>query len=140
MLSILTKALPLVGSLLDKIIPDPEARDQAKLELAKLQQQGDLKEIEVQMSAIVMEAKSRDAWTSRARPTFLYLIYLVIVLCLVGGIIGIWAPDAVSQAASNSRGLFDTIPEELWWLFGTGYLGYTGARSWDKREILKGKK
>mgnify|MGYP003131540534 CR=1 FL=1 len=140
MISLLTAALPLVGSLLDKIIPDPEARDQAKLELAKLQQQGDLKEIEVQMSAIVMEAKSRDAWTSRARPTFLYLIYVVILLCLGGGIIGVWAPEAVAQAAVNARGLFDSIPEELWWLFGTGYLGYTGARTWDKQQLLKGKK
>jgi len=24
------------------------------------------------------------------------------------------------------------IPENLWWLFGAGYLGYTGARSFDK--------
>ncbi len=24
------------------------------------------------------------------------------------------------------------MPESLWWLFGAGYLGYTGARSFDK--------
>jgi hypothetical protein len=24
------------------------------------------------------------------------------------------------------------VPESLWWLFGAGYLGYTGARSFDK--------
>ena len=33
---------------------------------------------------------SADPWTSRARPTFLYLIYLVILLCVVGAVIGMW--------------------------------------------------
>jgi hypothetical protein len=28
--------------------------------------------------------------------------------------------------------LLMAIPESLWWLFGAGYLGYTGARSLDK--------
>ena len=47
-------------------------------------------------------------------------------------IIGIWWPTHVFQAAENLNKLLGAVPESLWWLFGAGYLGYTGARSFDK--------
>ena len=82
--------------------------------------------------AFLAEANSADPWTSRARPTFLYVIYGVILLCVMGAIIGIWWPTHVFQAAENLNKLLGAVPESLWWLFGAGYLGYTGARSFDK--------
>lgn len=118
--------------ILDKVIQDPAQRDSAKLELLKLQQAGTLEELKASMAAIVGEAQSSDPWTSRARPTFLYLMYAVIVLAFVGGILGIWFPSHVAQAADNIGRLLAAIPDSLWWLFGAGYLGYTGARSFDK--------
>jgi hypothetical protein len=54
-------------------------------------------------------------------------------MTFVGGILGIWWPEAVTTAGQNIANLLAAIPEELWWLFGTGYLGYTGARTLDKR-------
>ena len=56
-----------VSKLLDKIIPDPQARDRAKLELLKLQGDQEMATISAQMQAIVAEAQSTDPWTSRAR-------------------------------------------------------------------------
>jgi len=53
-------------------------------------------------------------------------------LCVAGSVIGIWWPDHVATAASNLANLLQAILESLWWLFGAGYLGYTGARSMDK--------
>jgi len=117
---------------LDKIIPDPAARDAAKLALMQAEGQQALAEMQTQLSAILAEAQSPDPWTSRARPSFLYIIYLVILLCIVGGIIGIWWPGHVQTAATNITMLFNGIPDSLWTLFGVGYLGYTGARSFDK--------
>ena len=35
-------------------------------------------------------------------------------------------------APENLNKLLGAVPESLWWLFGVGYLGYTGARSFDK--------
>ena len=118
--------------ILDKVIQDPAQRDSAKLELLKQQQVGALDELKISMSAILGEAQSPDPWTSRARPTFLYLMYAVIVLALVGGILGIWFPTQVGRAADTIGRLLAAIPDSLWWLFGAGYLGYTGARSFDK--------
>jgi hypothetical protein len=95
-------------------------------------QRGDLDGMKIQLSAILAGANSADPWTSRARPRFLCLIYTIILLCVVGAVIGVWWPDHVATAASNLTNLLMAIPESLWWLFGAGYLGYTGARSLDK--------
>ena len=70
-----------IGSkLIDKLFPDPAEKAKAQLEFLKMQQQGDLDEIKTQLSAIIAEAQSPDPWTSRARPSFLYLFYLVTLL------------------------------------------------------------
>lgn len=118
--------------ILDKVIQDPAQRDSAKLELLKQQQAGALDELKISMSAILGEAQSSDPWTSRARPTFLYLMYAIIVLAFAGGIVGIWFPAHVGRAGDNITRLLAAIPDSLWWLFGAGYLGYTGARSFEK--------
>jgi hypothetical protein len=46
--------------ILDKVIPDPAAKAAAQLELLKVQQEGGLKEVSVQLSAIIAEAQSAD--------------------------------------------------------------------------------
>lgn len=124
-------AAPLFG-LIDNLFTSDEERAEAKRRLIEMERRGDLDGMKIQLSAILAEANSTDPWTSRARPTFLYLIYLVILLCVVGAVIGIWWPDHVATAATNLTNLLMAIPESLWWLFGAGYLGYTGARSFDK--------
>ncbi len=122
----------LANTIVDNLLETEEEKADARAKLMKLEQEGRLSELQVQMSAIVAEAKSRDKYTSRARPSFLYVIYFVILLCVFGGILGIWFPDQTTRAAANINALLNAIPEALWWLFGTGYLGYTGARSIDK--------
>ena len=57
-----------LASIIDKVIPDKDARARAKLELLALEGTQDLKQIEARLSAIVAEAQSADPWTSRARP------------------------------------------------------------------------
>jgi hypothetical protein len=128
----LASLIPAVANLIDKIIPDPQAREQAKLALLQAENQQALEELKLQLSAILAEAQSPDPWVSRARPTFLYLIYSIIATEVIGSIIGIWFPDQVFQAAKNLKDLLGAIPSDLWWLFGAGYLGYTGARSFEK--------
>ena len=124
--------IDLVGTILERVLPDPVARERARTELSRLQREGALEESRAQLAAILAEAAAADRWTSRARPAFLYVMYLVILGCIVGGIIGIWWPTEVMLAAQNVSSLLAAVPESLWWLFGAGYLGYTGARSFDK--------
>ena len=121
-----------VAKLLDKIIPDPQARDKAKLELLKLQGDQEMQTIAAQMQAIVAEAQSSDPWTSRARPSFLYMMYALILWCIPMGLIAAADPKMAQGIASGMTAYLRGIPEELSALFGTGYLGYTAARTWGK--------
>jgi hypothetical protein len=120
------------SKLLDKIIPDPQARDRAKLELLKLQGDQEMQTISAQMQAIVAEARSPDPWTSRARPSFLYMMYALILWAIPMGLIAAADPGMAKGIAAGMTAYLRGIPEELYALFGTGYLGYTAARTWGK--------
>jgi Holin of 3TMs, for gene-transfer release len=121
-----------IAGLIDKIIPDPRARDAAKLELLKLQGSQELDAIKTQMTAIVAEAQSTDPWTSRARPSFLYVMYAMILWAIPMGLIAAVRPEMARGIADGMNAYLAGIPEPMWALFGTGYLGYTAARSWGK--------
>lgn len=134
-MSVIAALIPLLSGVLDKVIPDPAEKAKAQLELAVLQQNGELKELETRMSAILAEANSADPWTSRARPSFMYVFYFIIIMMtVVLPVVGIFNPEAMAQYYANSKLGFEAIPEELWWCFTAGYLGYSGARTFEKRK------
>ncbi len=121
-----------VAKLLDKIIPDPEARDRAKLELLKQQDSQEMQVVQAQLSAIVAEAQSADPWTSRARPSFLYVMYALLLWAIPMGLIAAVRPDTAMAIAKGMNAYLTGLPEPLYALFGTGYLGYTITRQWGK--------
>jgi hypothetical protein len=75
---------------------------------------------------------SRDRWTARARPTFLYVMYALLLWSLPMGVIAAIRPDVAAAMTRGMAAYLAAIPEPLYALFGTGYLGYTVARSWGK--------
>lgn len=122
-------------ALIDKLIPDPEAKAKAQIDLLAMQQNGELKELETRMSAILAEANSTDPWTSRARPSFLYVFYFIIIgMTVVAPVIGVFKPEAMQVFFENVGKGFGAMPEELWYTFTIGYLGYAGARTFEKRK------
>ena len=87
-----------------------------------------------QMEMITAEAKSSDPWTSRARPAFAYVFYILLLVCgIIAPIIGVFYPEHMKLFFENMAAGFRAIPTDLYTLFGFGYLGYVGARSWDKK-------
>lgn len=121
-----------IASLIDKIIPDPKAREAAKLELLKLQCSQEIEALRAQLAAIMAEAQSADPWTSRARPAFLYVIYALLLWSMPMGLIAAVRPEMAHAIATGMNAYLAGIPEPLYALFGTGYLGYTAARTWGK--------
>lgn len=127
-----------LAALIDKIIPDPDARDRAKLELLRLQGTQELESVRTQLSAIVAEAQAADPWTSRARPSFLYVIYALLLWSIPMGLIAAVRPEMAQGIADGMTRYLNGLPEPLYALFGTGYLGYTAARTWGKIKGAEG--
>jgi AcrR family transcriptional regulator len=121
-----------VAGLLDKLIPDPRAREAAKLELLRLEGTHELERIKTQMAAVLAEAGSADPWTSRARPSFLYVMYALLLWSIPMGLIAAAQPQMADAIARGMNAYLAGLPEPLYALFGTGYLGYTVAREWGK--------
>jgi len=134
----LTAALSIGEKVIDKIFPDPAQRDQAKLEMLKMQQSGELDTVKIQMSAIIAEAQSADPWTSRARPSFLYVMYALILFSVPMGLVAAIWPEKAVVIANGMKAWLAAVPDSLWAVFGVGYTGYTVARSaWDKNQTGK---
>ena len=121
-----------VAAIIDKVIPDKAARERAKLELIKLEGSQELDALKAQLSAIVAEAGSTDPWTSRARPSLLYVMYVMLLWALPMGVLAAFRPDAARDIAAGMNAYLNGLPEPLFALFGTGYLGYNAARQWGK--------
>lgn len=115
--------------IINKVFPNPEDAIRAEQALREL----DLQEKAQQLSAIMAEAQSSDPWTSRARPAFLYVFYIILgVMVMVAPMIGLVFPDKMDLFFINVSKGFHAIPEEVWWTFTTGYLGYSGMRTVEK--------
>jgi hypothetical protein len=124
-------------AILDKVIPDPAQKAAAKAHLIELDQQGELKSVELQLSAIIAEAQSADPWTSRARPSFLYVMYIILLAAIPMGLLSGFQPEIAARIATGFQLWLAAIPEALFGLFGVGYLGYTGAREFGKHSKNK---
>ena len=131
-----TAVVGLGRDLIARIWPDPEQQQRATMELARLESEGELDQLKTRMSAIVMEAKSADPWTSRARPSFLYVMYVMILTAIPMGMLYAYSPETAAAIAEGSRAWLGAIPSEMWALFGAGYLGYVNQRSNDKATQL----
>ena len=73
-----------------------------------------------------------DPWITRARPTFLYVMYALLLGAIPAGLIAAVRPATAQAIAAGMAAYLNAIPEPLYALFGTGYLGYTVAREWGK--------
>ena len=79
MLNLITGLLPVAEKVLDKILPDPEAKAKAILELQKLEQSGELKKIEVEFQNV---DSAREREMKIANSEFAPMVNKVIVPCL----------------------------------------------------------
>lgn len=138
-MDIVSPLLNFGSALIDKLFPNPAEKAKAQAILLQMQQEGEIKQIQTQLTAIVVEANSQDKWTSRARPSFLYVMYVMILAALPMGALYAFNPELAANIAEGLKEWLGAIPDTLWALFGTGYLGYSFSRSYDKGKILQGK-
>ena len=124
------------GKIVDKLFPDPVERDKAKAKLLEVEQAGEFKELDARMSVIEAEAKSDNFLTSAARPAFMWVMYIMILSSIPFGILFAFKPEVAQAVIVGMKNFLAMIPEEMWWVFATGFLGYTANRSNDKARKL----
>lgn len=125
------------GKLIDKLFPNPDDKLKAQQELMKLQQAGELDEMKVQLSAIIADAQSADKWTSRARPSFLYVVYVLLLWSLPMGVLTVFNPGAATEFTMGFKAWLSSIPDSVLQLFGLVMTGYVAGRSWEKVAKIK---
>lgn len=135
---------PIIGGLLEaglkiieKVIPDPQAKAQAQIELLKLQQQGEFKSIEADLQVMLaqtevnkIEAAAPDVLRGGWRPAVGWV-------CVTGmGYTYIGQPLLAWVSATNGWSVPPTIDTfDLLIMLG-GMLGFGGMRSFER---IKGK-
>lgn len=127
---------PIFEKLADKLFPDKIAqekeRNEFNLAVQSLVQSGDLEKLKTQLSAILAEAQSPDPWTSRARPSFMYVMYVMILASVPMGVLFAFEPDVATKVTTGVSLWLKALPEEMWYLFGVGYVGYAHFRTKEK--------
>lgn len=128
----ITDILKVGGIIIDKLFPDKDEANRQKLRLMELDQNGELTPLLERYKAINTEGGSADKWTSRARPSFLYVMYVMILASIPMGVLYVFYPEGVKAAIEGMQLWLSSIPDSLYTLFGVGYLGYGGFRTIDK--------
>lgn len=134
----LDKIISSAGDALDKLFTSKD--EQQKNELAKAQIQATVAQVRNEMEKeldqlyvqdlqnlrkeVTAELQNQDPYVRRSRPTFNYVFYVIIVLKfvlypLLEGLFKLSIPNIV-------------IPDQLWWVFGTGFIGYGYLRTVEK--------
>ena len=125
-----------LGSLfkmIDKVVPDRQEAARQKQALLEMQQNGEFKELETRYQAITTEAGSSDPYTSRARPSFMYVFYVVVLsMTILAPILGLFDKEIMVAFFGNVKTGFQAIPDIMWNTFLIGYLGYSAARTVEK--------
>ncbi len=125
-------AAKLIDDGINKIWPDPAQKASAEAMIIKAQAGAALSQLQVSLSAILAEAQSPDKWTSRARPSFLYVVYVIILAGIPMGVLWAFEPAYAERVATGLQRWLAAIPDGLWATFGLGYSGYAVARSVEK--------
>lgn len=112
-----TAILPIAERIIDSVFPDEEKRNEARLELFKMQSSAEAKMMEHQVSTILAEANG-ESWIQRNwRP--------VTMLTFVGLVVAKWLGFA-------APGVSDEIEMKLFDIIEIGLGGYVIGRSAEK--------
>lgn len=112
-----------IVAIVDKLIPDREAKAKAKIELLALAQSGQLKELEAAMNTIVAEANSEHWLVAAWRPiTMLTFVAIIANNYILYPYLSLFWENAPSLV----------VPSDLWQLLKIGLGGYVIGRSAEK--------
>ena len=122
-----TALLNIGGKVIDRVWPDPAQAAQAKFELFKLQQSGELTQIAGQLEINKEEAKNPSVFVSGWRPA----IGWVCAFALFYQYIGRPVSQGIAAAIGHPIPVLPGLDDNLWQLL-LGMLGLGGLRTFEK--------
>lgn len=133
-------ALPLLGDLLNKVLPDAEANAKAQLELAKLAQDGEFKALDMQLQVNLAQAKINEIEAASSNP----MAAIGRPLCLIACAVGLWyqflirplAPWVLTVCGVEGVPPLPGLEDSLWELTAA-MLGLGGLRSYERMGRVK---
>ena len=128
--SVLTGLGGLAKDLREAITGDISAEKKAEITLKAQAMEAEIEKAKLQV--MINEAGSSDPWTSRARPSFMYVIYIMLLTSIPMGIVYAVNPATSQNIVTGFGAWLKAIPSDLYALFGAGYLGYGAFRTYDK--------
>lgn len=123
----------LFDNILEKIFPDPVRRAEAEAILRSKEVAADIDLLKTHLSVFLAEAQSTDKWTSRARPSFAYVMYIMILWAIPYSVIYAIAPETATDMADGLKKWLAAIPEALWGVFAACFSVWSMGRSYEKR-------
>lgn len=127
--------IPVIGQLLDKVLPDTDAANKAKAELLTMQAKGEIDALLAQLEVNKEEAKSASVFVSGWRP-------FVGWCCGFGlGYVAIFEPFArfIATVVFHYTGAFPVIDTTITMQILFGMLGLAGARAFEKSKGVAAK-
>lgn len=137
---LLTGIFDVGTKLIERLFPNPEEKDKARLALLQLQQDGELKQLEAdvslalaQISVNKAEAESTDPFRAGWRPTIGYVLAGSLAFTYLFNPLILWA-NVLFQLNVTPPDI--QIDDHLWELI-MGLLGLAGWRSFDKKNGIE---
>ena len=131
--------LPTIAKVIDKLIPDPQAKAQAQLDLLKLQQAGEFKELDAdlalkleQIKVNAIEAQSPDFFRGGWRPFVGWVCGTGLAVQFLVAPVATWAATLMGHALAFPSLDMGTLMTLL-----GGLLGLGGMRTAEKIQGIK---
>jgi hypothetical protein len=131
--------LDLAGKVFDRVLPNPEAKAAAQLEILKLAQAGEFKQMETDLALSLaqtdinkVEAASDDNFTRRWRPAMGWCCVAIFAANYIGAPLLAWLSPLLNIPPPPRLDIGEVLPVLL------GMLGLSGMRTVEKRSGVAG--
>ncbi len=128
----IANATKLIDDGINKIWPDPTAKATAEAMMIKATSDAAIASMAQQLSIILSDSQSADKWTSRARPSFMYVMYVLMLWAIPMGLVYAVRPDVSANIITGMKAFWAAIPDPMWNFFMVGFTGYAVSRAYEK--------
>ncbi len=122
----LAPLLDIGKTLLDRFVPDPEAKRQAEAEFLSMAMQGELKQVIAQLEINAKEAAHPSMWVAGWRPAVGWVGALGLFYATIGQPVLAWL------SAAKGWPVPPDLNVDLLWVTLSGMLGIGGLRTYEK--------